>query len=156
MISLTRPSAPLRGVSAGLLLAAGLNGCFAYAPVNGAMPSPGARVKVALETPQEVRTGDLTANDVVEVTGELVSADSAALTLSAFQLISRSGYEHLASGETTRVPRLNVSAVQVNRINPLRTAAMAGLALLGGALFVSQIAPPRGGGGPGDGGGGKQ
>lgn len=156
MNSLTRARLPLRGAAAGLLLALSLNGCFAYAPVNGAMPSPGSRVKVALDSPQEVRTGDITANDVVEVTGELVSADTAALVVSAFQLTSRSGYEHLASGETTRVPRLNISTVRVNRISPLRTAAMTGLALLGGALFISQVSPPRGGGGPGNGGGGPQ
>ncbi|MBW3656803.1 MAG: hypothetical protein KY444_11940 [Gemmatimonadetes bacterium] len=156
MNSITGARSPLRGAAAGLLLALGLNGCFTYAPVNGAMPGPGARVKVALENPQEVRTGDLTANDVVEVTGELISADTTALVVSAFQLTSRSGYEHLALGETTHVPRLNVSAVRVNRINPLRTAAMTGLALLGGALFVSQISPPRGGGGPGNEGPGQQ
>lgn len=150
---LTRPRRAARPVAA-LLLASFLGGCFSYAPVSGTLPRPGARVKVELQTPQEFRAGDLTANDVVEVTGEVISADSSALVLSAFTLTSRSRAEHVTTGETTRVPRLNVASVRENRISPLRTAALTGLVVLGGAIFVSKVANPRGGGNTGGGHGG--
>lgn len=122
-----------------------LNGCFAYVPVRGESPAPGARVQVQLNSPQEVRAGEVTANDVVEIRGEVVAADSVQLLLSAFGLTSRSGIEHLATGQTTPVPRLNIARIRESRISTLRTAALAGMALLGGTIFVATVANPRGG-----------
>lgn len=138
--------------SAGALLSlALLAGCFQYVPVRNASPRPGTRVQVFLNDPQEVRTGEVTANDVVEIRGEVVSADSARLLLSAFGLTSRSGYEHVATGQTTMVPRLNIAGIRENRVSPLRTGFLAGAVVLAGAIFVSEVANPRGSG-PGGGG----
>lgn len=140
-------------LGAGLLSLWLLGGCFAYVPAR-TEPAPGSRVRLLLNQPQEIRAGDLTANDVVEVTGEVISADSAAVLLSAFGMRARSGYEFVGTGETARVPRLNIAGVQQNRISPLRTAAIAALAVAAGAVFVSQVQSSRGGGTPGGGGGG--
>lgn len=156
MNAMTRVGAAARPVAVALLLSFALGGCFAYAPVRGDMPRPGARVKVDLATPQEFRTGDITANEVVQITGEVVSADTAALVLSAFSFTSRTRFEQIAAGESARVPRLNIASVQENRLSTLRTAALAGMAFLAGALFVSEVANPRGRGGSGPGGGNPQ
>lgn len=122
-----------------------LSGCFAYVPVEPATLQPGDRVQVQLNETQPVRAGSVTANDVIEVTGELIALDSAALSLSAYYLRSPSGFEQAAVGETARIPALNIAAVRENRISPLRTAVVAALATAAGALFVTQVVDSPGG-----------
>lgn len=138
------------GVTGAAVAAALLSGCFAYVPVQREALQPGDRVQVQLNETQPVRAGSVTANDVIEVTGELISSDSAALSLSAYYLRSPSGYEHSGVGETARIPALNIAVVRENRLSPLRTAVVTALALTAGAVFVTQVADLRGGGNPGN------
>ena len=144
-----RRSAAPRPVAAVALLVFALNGCFSYVPLNGAAPAPGTRVRVDLQTPQPVVSGDVTANDVVSLIGEVVSADSVTLVLSATQLTTRTGYEHVGRGETARLPRANVARISQNRLSPVRTALVAGVVLVLGGSFASHVRPPRGNGGGG-------
>lgn len=153
---LLRQKRMVRPVAALLLSTSFLNGCFAYAPTNGVAPQPGARVRVELREPQQVRLGELTANDVVSLIGEVVADDSTQLVLSALSATTRSGFEHAANGETVRVARGNVVAVARNRVSVLRTAALAGMVAVGGAAFVSGVRAGRASNGGGGGGGGKQ
>lgn len=127
-----------------------LSGCFAYVPVPRETLQPGDRVQIQLNETQAVRAGSVTANDVIEVTGELISSDSAAVNLSAYYLRSPSGFEQVAVGETARIPALNIAAVRENRLSPLRTMVVAALAVTAGAVFVTQVADLRGGGNPGN------
>jgi hypothetical protein len=145
-----------RPVAAVLLSLSFLNGCFAYQTMNGASPRPGARVRVELREPQQVRLGELTANDVMAVIGEVVTEDSSQIVLSALSATTRSGFEHAANGETVRVARANVVAVGLNRVSVLRTAGLAGLVALGGAAFVSGVRAGRASNGGGGAGGGNQ
>ncbi|HEY0150609.1 MAG TPA: hypothetical protein VGB92_01350 [Longimicrobium sp.] len=153
---LLRQKRMVRPVAALLLSLSFLNGCFAYAPMNGVSPQPGARVRVQLREPQQVRLGELTANDVMSLIGEVVTEDSSQLVLSALSATTRSGFEHAANGETVRVVRGNVVAVARNRVSVLRTAALAGMVAVGGAAFVSGVRAGRASGGGGGGGGSQQ
>jgi hypothetical protein len=153
---LLRRKRVVRPAAALLLSMSFLNGCFAYAPMNGVSPRPGARVRVELREPQVVRLGELTANDVVTLIGEVVTEDSSQIVLSALSATTRSGFEHAANGETVRVARGNAVAVSANRVSVLRTAGLAGLVALGGAAFVSGVRAGRASNGGGGGGGGSQ
>lgn len=153
---LLRQKRMVRPVAALLLSVSFLNGCFAYAPTNGVSPQPGARVRVELREPQMVRLGELTANDVMSLIGEVVTEDSSQIVLSALSATTRSGFEHAANGETVRVPRSNVVALARNRVSVLRTAGLAGLVAIGGAAFVSGVRAGRASNGGGGGGGSQQ
>ncbi|MBW3631263.1 MAG: hypothetical protein KY464_18520, partial [Gemmatimonadetes bacterium] len=113
-----------------------LNACFSYVPVGGDLPGPGARVSVQLHAPQQLRAQDFTADDVVEVRGNLVGADTAQVLLVAVALTSSSGHQRLGVRPTMQVPRLNIAHVRENRISPLRTAALAGVAVAGTVIFA--------------------
>lgn len=156
MSMLLRTKRGVRPVAALLLSLSFLNGCFAYAPMNGVSPQPGTRVRVDLREPQQVRLGELTANDVVSVIGEVVSEDSSQIVLSVLSASTRSGFEHAANGETVRVARGNVQALARNRVSVLRTAALAGMVAVGGAAFVSGVRAGRASNGGSNGGGSKQ
>ena len=146
----------MRPVAALLLSMSFLNGCFAYAPMNGVSPRPGARVRVDLREPQQVRLGELTANDVMSLIGEVVTEDSSEIVLSALSATTRSGFEHAADGETVRVARSNAAVVSLNRLSMVRTAGLAGLVALGGAAFVSGVRAGRASNGGNNGGGAPQ
>ncbi|HYW06276.1 MAG TPA: hypothetical protein VE913_04930 [Longimicrobium sp.] len=142
----------VRPTAAACLALFALNGCFSYVPMNGPDPLPGARVRVELRSPQQIRAGEVTANDVVSVIGEVISADTSLLVLSASQLTARSGYELSGGGETARLPRGNIVVVSQNRLSVLRTALVAGAIAVLGGTFASQVRASRGGGGGGGGG----
>ncbi len=153
---LLRRKRMVRPAAALLLSLSFLNGCFAYAPMHGVSPQPGARVRVQLREPQQVRLGELTANDVMTVIGEVVTEDSSQIVISALSATTRSGFEHAANGETVRVARGNAAVVSINRVSVLRSAGLAGLVALGGAAFVSGVRAGRASGGGGGGGGSQQ
>lgn len=113
-----------------------LNACFSYVPVGRDVPGPGARVSLKLHAPQQLRADGFTADDVVEVRGDLVAVDSARLLLVAVALTSRAGHQRLGVRPTTPVPRLNIAQVRQNRISPLRTAAVVALAGAGTMIFA--------------------
>jgi len=143
-----------RAVAAALLCLPALNGCLSYAAISpGDVPPARAEVQVTLTRPMDFAVTDLTVRDVVRVRGEVISADSAWLRLSAFGLRSQSGFGYQAAGETVQIPRPQVAALQRRRVDPARTgllaAAFAGatvaIAALTGALDVGG----GGGGRPG-------
>ncbi len=139
-----------------LLVAAALllSGCFSYVPVPvGGELSQGTAIRASLTRPADYRLTNYTANDIVEVEGELVRAKTDTLIMSAFTLRAASGYEFLAEGETVSIPRARIGGVERKKLSVWQTALVAGgfvaLVTLGGyALGV-------GGGGSdgGDGGG---
>lgn len=143
----------LRPVATVLLLASALNGCYSYVPSRTGIGGPGSRVRVYLTEPQSVRLTEISANDVVRITGEVVRADSSDLVLSAWLLNSRSGYEHVGRGETVAVPRRNVQAVDRNTLSAVRTAGLVGIVAMLGVLTGVALAngASRGEGPPGGG-----
>ncbi len=129
-----------------LLLAALCTSCFSYSPATGPV-SQGARVRIHLQPPRDVRLSTLTANDVVRVEGELVRADPDTTVISAWMLLGRSGLDFVAAGETVHLPVGGVAQVEVRKVSLLRSAAVGVAALLGLALIDRAIG---GGGGGGD------
>lgn len=127
----------LRPIAAALLAALALSGCYSYVPTQE-VPGRGARVRVRLSQPQDVRLTEITANDVMMINGEVVRANSDTLVLSAYLLQSRSGYENFGRGETAFVPRENIVGLFENRISVIRTAGLMGaVALLGVVVGVA-------------------
>lgn len=146
----------MRIISSVLLLCLGLNGCFAYMPSRGGALRQGQGVRAWLNAPMDVRLAEVTANNVSEIEGEVVRADSAVLVLSARMIRSSSGYEQLGANATVQIPRANVARLEERRISVLRSAGLVGIAV---ALTVVTAAANLGSGakgGDGRGPGGEQ
>jgi hypothetical protein len=139
-----------RAVSTLLLCVIALNGCFSYGAVPPAqVPPQMAEVRVHLSRPMDVPVTNVTVRDVVQVTGEMIGADSASLRLSAFGLRSATGYGVAAAGETVRIPRDAVAGLQRKRMDPARSALLAGVlaaASLGLAALTGTLELGRGDG----------
>jgi hypothetical protein len=129
----------VRTISLVLLSTLVLNGCFAYMPSKGAPLRQGQSVQVFLNTPQDVRLTDVTANNVVRVDGEVVSVDSEKMVLSAALVTQASGVDQLGDNATVVVPRGHVDHVQEKRFSVVRTAGLVGLAALVTALTAAGV-----------------
>lgn len=140
----------MRRTSLLLLMVMTLNGCFSYVPAGAKNPGQSSRVRVHLNQPQEVRLSQITANDVSVVDGEVVELTDDALTVSALWVTGRGGYENPGENVTVRIPRANVSRLEVRRPSLLRTGAILGIAaLLAGAFAAATLnGGSEGGGGP--------
>lgn len=143
----------LRIVGVMLLAAGGLTGCYTYVPTQD-IPPQGRKVRIALSQPQDVRLSDITANDVVDVQGEVAAVDSSVVILSAYTLRSQSGYENLGKGESMQILRDNISSIRQSRIAPLNTAGLVAIGLLIGIVTGVALAD-AGNAGEGGGGGGR-
>ena len=125
----------MRAVSLLLLCVLGLNGCFHYV---GASPAEaarqGAQVRVQLSRPVDVPVGPVTVRDVVQVTGETVSAGADSVRISAYALRTQVGYGAVATGETVTVPRTGVFGFQVKRMDPARSGLIAAAIIAAGVL----------------------
>lgn len=128
----------MRRIVSLVLLSLLLAGCFSYVPQPADALPRGATVRMALSQPVDVRLGEVTANEVVTVSGEMIRADSAVVALSATLLRSRNGYESLAGGETVLIPRERVREVERKRLSPLRTGLVASAVVVVLALIASQ------------------
>jgi hypothetical protein len=141
-----------RAVAAALLCLPALNGCLSYAAISPAdVPPAPAEVQVLLTRPMDFAVTDLTVRDVVRVRGEVISADSTWLRLSAFGLRSQSGFGYQAAGETVQIPRPQVASLQRRRVDPARTGLMTA-AFAGATLAIAVL---TGGLDLGGGGGGR-
>lgn len=130
-----------------------LSACYSYAPVQGAAPDRGSRVRIHLTEPRDVRLTNLTGNEVVLVSGELVRMGADTAVVSAYTLRARSGYEFLAAGETVRVPQSDIALVQRRRLSPLKSGLLVGAVALGTSLVAAAVESGRSEGGPPAGGG---
>lgn len=133
-----------------VLLCVLLTGCFSYVTTHDT-PARASRVRVLLAAPTDFRLTDFTANEVVSAEGEMVQGDDHEIVLSVLDLRARSGYEFPGRGETLRIPRSNITTVQVNRISPIRTGLLAGVVALVSTVTERLV---LGGGGTGSGKGG--
>lgn len=137
----------MRTVSLAVLLPLLLGACFTYVPAPESRPlGQGARVRVHLTEPRDVRLTNVTGNDVVLVTGELARARPDSLAVSVYFMQARSGYEFLGSGETLVLPHSQVASVEYRRLAPGRSALVAGAVAAGTALLAVTV---RGGGAEG-------
>jgi hypothetical protein len=129
-------------------LLAGLPGCYGYARTPEP-PGRGIAIRAHLSQPQDVRLGEITANSVSRVDGEVIGLREDTLLVSAFWLRTPTGYEHMAKGQTVRIPRENVVAIEQKKFAWGRTGLLAaGIVAVGGLAKVAFDA--AGGGGSGN------
>ena len=116
-------------------MAPAATGCYRYTPVEAdtPRPQPGQQMRVYLNEPDRVRLTHITAENVVQINGELVEWDNGRVVMSAFWLKSSAGIEHRAVGETVVVQQSSVGAMEAKR--PAIAASIA----LTGALIVAAI-----------------
>ena len=126
-----------------------LTGCYTYAPARSAPFARGMAVRAQLSAPMDFRLTELTANNVVSVTGEVVRQDPDTLVLSAQWLRAQSGYQFPAAGETVTIPADRLADLERRRISVLRSAAIVAAGALVSGLFVAVL--DGGGGGSGTG-----
>lgn len=143
---------PIRRTLPCLLLVAASTACFHYVPSAG-MPSQGTPVRAYLNRPVPVELADITANNIVEVRGEFVTARPDQLILSAFALQTASDVEHRAGGATVYVPRDALRLLEERRISAGRTAVAVGALAGAGYLIQLGLRSAFGGGEGGNGGG---
>lgn len=126
-------------------------GCHSYVRTDVPGLERGDRVRVFLSEPGAFRLGEVTAERVLQLDGEVVGWDEERLVLSAWWARSVSGREYAGEGLTVHVPREQVRDLEIRRLAALET----GLVSAGGLAAALAIgAAMRSGGGSGSGGGG--
>ncbi len=105
-------------------------GCYHYVPADPAEPRAGTPVRVQLEPPGSFELPGLTAHDVLQIEGEMITSDPEGLFLSATWLDAAGGRGFPGSGWTVRVDERSVRSFEAREISWLRT----GLALVGLAV----------------------
>ena len=132
-----------------------LGGCYRYAPI--AVENEvgrGKDLRAHLAHPQDFRLTNVTANGITVVEGEMVGWRGDSLAMSAFWLVSQTGYESQADGETIMIPRAALNGLEEKRLDVLRTGALTAGALALGAITGVAISSggatrdPINGGGP--------
>ena len=126
-----------------------LSGCYGYLPTKGRPLQQSLGVQVFLNTPQDVRLSQVTANNVSMVQGEVVQADAQEVVVSATLLTTSSGYEQLGENATVHIPRSNVKQLNERHLSYVRTLGIGAVVVLLTALVRGQVQ----GGGERDGGG---
>lgn len=128
-------------------------GCVAYVPVDGTAVAPrlGTEVRAHLSTPQSITLTNVTANNVVEVDGEVVRWEEDRVVLSAWWLRAGNGIEHKGIGETVNIERSSLGNVEKKTVSVVRTGAFVGFVALFAVLAQAALG---GGGGPEGSGGG--
>jgi hypothetical protein len=129
-----------------LVLLFSLTGCFTYVPAPIAPLERGQRVRVHLSSSEEFRLRDVTVSNVVAIKGEAVSLDPDVLALSAWELRSGTGFEHVASGETVRIQRDGIAAIERYELSTMRSALLTGGVILAGVLLGLTVSGMSSGG----------
>lgn len=125
--------------SLALLALVALAACHNYVPVTVDRLERPDRVRVHLSVAGSYELLDLTANDVIEIEGEVVRWDEASLVLSAWWLVARGGLEFRGQGETVVVQREHIAAIEERRISALKTAALVGLGAAAMGIGVGSL-----------------
>lgn len=140
-----------RAVAVGALvaMAPAAIGCYRYAPVGAGdpHPEPGVQIRTYLNEPDRVRLTHITAENVVQINGELVEWDDGRVVMSAFWLKSSAGIEHKAVGETVVVREGSLGAIEAKQVSVAASAGLVGAAvvaaILGGRLLAEGASPTK-------------
>ncbi len=142
----------MRAIAALLLVTLSLSACFSYRTIDPALSRQRDDVRVRLSRPIDVRLTEITANDVVQVDGEVISAADTVLYVSAWALRSRSGFSILAQGETVAIPTAGITELERKRISALRSSAVVAGVLALSTVIFGAVRGGAEGEGPGPGG----
>ncbi|HET6764199.1 MAG TPA: hypothetical protein VFH27_11025 [Longimicrobiaceae bacterium] len=124
-----------------------LSGCYGYLPTKGRPLKQSLGVQVYLNTPQDVRLAQVTANNVTIVQGEVVQASAEEVVVSATLLTTSSGYEQLGENATVHIARTNVKQLNERHLSYIRTLGIGAVVVVLTALVRGQV---QGGGDPVD------
>jgi hypothetical protein len=125
------------------LLTAGLGtmllaGCYTYRPlgsVEAAMPVPGTQVEVRLTTAGATALASQVGPDILLLQGQIVTADSAGLTLAVSHTQTARRISSDWKGEHVTLPRQDIASVQGRKLSVGGTALLGGLA--GGGILAA-------------------
>jgi hypothetical protein len=116
------------------LALAGLSACYTYATPSTPTPEPGRHVAVRL-TPEGTKSlANQLGPTIVEVTGEVLRADSTGLQLAVQQVENNRQISTDWKGEQVTIPRADVADVRERRLS------LAGTGLLGGMVAGGLVA----------------
>ena len=128
-------------------MAPAATGCYRYTPVEADQPRPesGQQVRAYLNEPDRVRLTHITAENVVQINGELIDWDNGRVAMSAFWLKSSVGLEHRAVGETVVVQESSIGRMEAKEPFVAASVALAGAlvvtAVIVGRLFAAGSGP---------------
>jgi hypothetical protein len=118
------------------LAAAGLSGCYTYAPLRDPEPQLGQSLSFELEEPCPTGLADAVGPDTKRVEGTLVRQTETDFVVSVRRAINSRGQMYRWSGETVSLPQEYVRQVRTRRFSPTRTFAVAGGAVVSFVAFV--------------------
>jgi hypothetical protein len=121
-----------------LLLTAG---CFSYRPLSAPVPAAGTRVQATLTGEGAESLASRVGPNVQAITGDVLRADSAGVTLAVDAVESRWGDRDGWQGEPVQIPQRFVRRLQERHL------AVGGTSLLGGAVAAGLFALTRAFGG---------
>jgi hypothetical protein len=110
-----------------------LGACYTYHPLPGPLPMTGARVQVTLTRAGGDSLAARLGRDVGLVSGDVVRADSAALTLAVREVEHQNGEREDWLGEPVALPRRFVHDIEQRRMS------LGGTGLLGGAIAAGLV-----------------
>ena len=118
-----------------------LGACFTYRSlglVDAAMPAPGTRVEVRLTNAGATTLATQVGPDVLYLQGNVLSADSSALTLAITQSETVRRVSTEWKGEQFTLPREDIASLSERKLSVGATALLGGLA--GGGLIAAASA----------------
>jgi hypothetical protein len=126
-----------RRAAAVVVLGLSAGGCYSYTPIEGATPSPGLEVRLALSDAGSVQMAPLIGPRINAIDGRAIQTTDTALVLAVEGVVGQGGRSMNWSLERLSVPRSAVSSVQTKTFDHKKTWAIAGLTVVG-AFAVSQ------------------
>jgi hypothetical protein len=130
---------PRLGLAAAVLLLTA--GCYTYRPLSAPVPAAGTRVQATLTGEGAESLASRVGPNVKAVSGDVVRADSAGLTLAVDAVENRWGDRDGWQGEPVHIPSRFVRRLQERHL------AVGGTGLLGGAVAAGLFALTRAFGG---------
>lgn len=138
----------IRAVAIVLLVLLGANGCARYVATPLAQTlATGERVQIQFRNLRDVRMGEVTANDVRTLGGEVVDYRGDTLVVAAFTAVAANGYETLGPGASVAIHRDEIATVGVSRLSVARTAGLTAIFVGLTVLLATALKNVGGGGG---------
>lgn len=116
--------------------------CHRYVPPEGgsAALTRGQPMRVSLNSPVSVDLGEISVDDAVLVTGELIELkEDGSIVMSVREAESPSGATRGGIGETATIPADAIASVEKRVINPITTTLVV-VVIAGGAVALSVAA----------------
>jgi hypothetical protein len=137
-----------------LFLLSATSGCYGYVPIEAGapLPDPGSSVRVRLSPARSFELGEITANSIAIVDGEVARWDEERLVLWPSSLRSSTGVKHRGVGQTVHILRSSMATTEGRQLSVARTGSVVAVGILAGVLAVVLFGGDAGGAqGPGNG-----